>query len=515
MVSKGIQIYAGMSGPSFGVSCQVPDESASWTGTANPSGAASQAGTNQQVESSNLPWYTFVGAFNWQALHNGQSVVSGSQEIDSLTGNLDSGSMVNQMNTPSTVASNYAVSYGFYDAGSAVGSPLSNQDQFYCYTTDCYTAWMADLTKALPQLAAAPFSSFVLPGAHDSGMCTTATASTILNSPASAAILAAMVLYIPGLGAVAAVLTETQGMFAVQNIAITQKDTISTMLALGIRFFDFRPGYLYGPIQDDLTTPNVLYHQHAVIPGLAYSAFLSEVFTFLVANPGEIVVVDLNSNGYSNISSAMVPTDEQLSTALTSAQGSVSGASAIATGGPASLSQTYTSLIASNTRLIFLNEIDGTATRNDSYSWPPGSGNSNNVTTNPSVLTNVFQEMLTTPVPATFTMLQMQATATGLGIGVLAPAVMTESYASSPVMATKGQFDSVTIPWLAQNAGKFPAGQLVVLLNDFAENLTVSTAISATAMRVYDQTVSAERAAVSPAVQNQINAELANVTRLL
>ena len=76
------------------------------------------------------------------------------------------------------------------------------------------------------------------------------------------------------------------------GLAITQKDTLSTILEIGARYFEFRPAFLYKEIRGH-SIPDVLYFSHSAIPGMPYAKFLHDTVEFLVAHPLEIVVVQL------------------------------------------------------------------------------------------------------------------------------------------------------------------------------------------------------------------------------
>src|SRR5688572_12168856 len=65
-----------------------------------------------EIESSNLPWYTFIGTFQWDVIRNGQAIYSREQDINSLTGNLDDGNLSPLMNTPAIVTPDYIITYG-------------------------------------------------------------------------------------------------------------------------------------------------------------------------------------------------------------------------------------------------------------------------------------------------------------------------------------------------------------------------------------------------------------------
>lgn len=103
----------------------------------------------------------------------------------------------------------------------------------------------------------------------------------------------------------------------VYGVSITQKKQISIMLALGARYFEFRPAELLPMFQKVSKLPNKFYFQHACIPGLAFDDFLDSQVEFLDANPTEIVTIHIR---YDNIvKECKKPTDEEIHQALDSA----------------------------------------------------------------------------------------------------------------------------------------------------------------------------------------------------
>lgn len=81
----------------------------------------------------------------------------------------------------------------------------------------------------------------------------------------------------------------------VSSLAITQKDPLENILALGARYFEFRPAFTHKELRHCL--PDKLYFQHSAIPGMAYDEFLSGVVKFLMDHPTEIIVVQLRWDG--------------------------------------------------------------------------------------------------------------------------------------------------------------------------------------------------------------------------
>jgi hypothetical protein len=427
---------------------------------------------NLQIDSGNISgWFNYDGPFTWTALSGTTQLATQTNVIDSLTGNLASGTMTVMLNTPSIIdpTTNSAISYGFYDSGPGT-SGLTNQDQSYVYCTRVLTTWMGDLVKQYPQAGQNPFYQFALPGAHDSGMCTMNTVLEVLNGPEGTALVGALGLAFPPLAAV----TRAEAPIIILNAAITQKDSITTMLNLGCRYFDFRPGTMYPAI---LGFSGVRYHQHAVIPGYPYIQFLQDVLSWLSQSPSEIVVVSCNTQGFA--SSAMNPTPSELQDDLQTAIQNTSVTS-IVTGDASSLAQSYNSLIQSNTRLIFLNQIPGApeASKYDSY-------NSSYATLSPSPILQALGNMNTAGQAGyTYTVLQLQGTATAVS-KVEALGLVSSSQTASPLMSTKALFDASTLPWVLQNANNnLKARQPIVLLNDFIDNATIDTAITLTMQRM-------------------------------
>lgn len=84
----------------------------------------------------------------------------------------------------------------------------------------------------------------------------------------------------------------------VSSLAITQKDSVENILALGARYFEFRPAFTHNELRKHL--PDKLYFQHSAIPGMAYDEFLRAVVRFLCDHPTEIVVVQLRWDGRCN-----------------------------------------------------------------------------------------------------------------------------------------------------------------------------------------------------------------------
>jgi hypothetical protein len=297
-VSKGVDYYTYASSPQLSVVVTSPQG----TNTFGPSG---------NFIKQNLQISQISGELAWQALGGGTILGQESEVINGLFGNLKGGTMSAMMNTPSFVGPGGTFSYGFYDAGSGIGTPLTNQDQLYVYVTETFSSWMGDLVAQNSQVRDCALQQFALPGAHDAGMFSLQTIQGILSSPFAQALLGILGSFSPALAglAPAAVLR------AITNLAVTQKDDVATMLNLGVRYFDFRPGTLVPELA--AYSPGVRYHQHSVIPGYPYVSFLQDVLEWLAAHPSEIVVVSANKQGFD--SPSMDPSPEDVAADLATA----------------------------------------------------------------------------------------------------------------------------------------------------------------------------------------------------
>jgi hypothetical protein len=198
MVSKGVDYYGYINQDQFSVAFSGPDVGSTLT---NANNFTQQ---NLQIDSSNIPGGdNYTGKYQWTALANG-TVASAYNNISSLTGNIEGGTMTVMLQTPSLFTPESTVCYGFYDAGPGT-SGLTNQDQSYVYFTDSMSNWMTYLTTHYQGAAGSkPFYDCVLAGAHDAGMFTLDTVNQILASPEGAVFLAALIVALPIFGGIAA-----------------------------------------------------------------------------------------------------------------------------------------------------------------------------------------------------------------------------------------------------------------------------------------------------------------------
>jgi hypothetical protein len=478
MISKGVDYYGYIDDEKTGIDFQFPDDLAKSTQIFTDSSAGEMFHGNCQITEDDIGIFDHYGHYEWTA--KGYDVtMTDFANIAPSTGNLqNNGGNVNwlgeMLKTPSYFSAKTAISYGFYDAGPGWGS-LTNQDQSYVYITPTYYNWMGGLAKdSTLNFSDSPFAAVALPGVHDAGMFDPTLLISLLKDANFVASIANALGPLVGLPVeMILALSSSALLRLIIDYSFTQKDTIATMLGLGIRYFDFRPGYCL-PFYT-----GGLYHQHKFIPGYPYLNFLEDILTFLCNHPTEIVVVCVNSQGFFNDS--MKPTVEVLNQYLTNALTATGMTDLLVCGDKNDLASTYATLISEKKRLIFLNYKTGVsdADKYDSYD-----GDAYTTTNVENIIGALNGMSSTTQAKHDFTVLQLQGTAEGTGGGIFS-GIATMSDASSPILSTKAMFDNQTYPWLRKNvAANFDHNQTIVFLNDFGDNALTSAAIAITKQRL-------------------------------
>jgi hypothetical protein len=99
---------------------------------------------NLEVESSNLPHFKFTGRFEFIVRQDGRELTRQWVAVNSMTGKLEDGSMVDMSQTPSIFANDLVICYGFYYAGPGLAQ-LPKQHQCYVTVTRNYENWMHDV----------------------------------------------------------------------------------------------------------------------------------------------------------------------------------------------------------------------------------------------------------------------------------------------------------------------------------------------------------------------------------
>jgi hypothetical protein len=410
--------------------------------------------------------FNTTGTFAFTVTYNGQNLTSQSVEINILAGDLGGGSMKDMEDQISVVTPDVIVSYGFYDAGPGVAG-LPDSDQCYVTVSPNYSSWMANVAPRGSPQAEKPFTHLFLPAAHDIGMNSMNSASAVIQS---SALVDVMEKISPVFAKIAGMMTHEAVQHIAPNIvrglAITQKDTLPSILSLGARYFEFRPAYLHNVIRKDHPIPDVLYFSHSAIPGMPYAQFLHDVVQFLTAYPDEIVVTQLRWDGVP--AECARPSDEDLADYLNTALAASNG-SLVAGSLNDILTLSISALRTQNKRLILFSNADSFSTYTDA----------GNATLVPAPLVAEFENLASNPALANgkpFTNLQCQATATNIR-DVVIYSVLAANASSSCLLATKGVCDDGTLPWIVGNGQRLKGDQLVVVMNDFFDGATADVGV--------------------------------------
>lgn len=298
MPSKGVQTYTYLAVPGCSIELSVPGQTVVrnelrqfWNG-------------DLEVDSSKIHGLlNTTGRFTFKVLHDGKVITEQWIEVNAVTGNASGGTMDSIAKTPSILHKDpdVLVSYGFYEAGQGHGL-LPGRHQCYITVTPDYSAWMSGVAPPGSPQKDRAFRKLVLPAAHDVGMNSLQNCEAILRH-AGGAVVRTLLAGNEQYGRILAEIADKVSGPAVavlapnivSSLAITQKDTLRNMLALGARYFEFRPAYTHKEVRQHL--PDKLYFQHSAIPGMAYDDFLNGVVQFLMDQPTEIVVVQLRWDG--------------------------------------------------------------------------------------------------------------------------------------------------------------------------------------------------------------------------
>lgn len=268
MPSKGVQVYTYIAAGGCSIELSVPGQTVVkdqlhqfWNG-------------DLEVESSKIDsFFDKTGRFAFKVLHEGRLVTEQWVEVNALTGSVGEGTMTTIANTHSVVHPdpNIIVSYGFYESGHG-HDILPNRHQCYITVTPDYSDWLGQVAPIGSPQRDQPFRRLVLPAAHDVGMNSMQNCATILKHAGGAVVrtlIANEEKYTQVLAELADKLSGPAVSLIAPNIvsslAITQKDPLPIMLALGARYFEFRPAHCHHQVRQHL--PDRLYFQHSAIPG--------------------------------------------------------------------------------------------------------------------------------------------------------------------------------------------------------------------------------------------------------
>jgi hypothetical protein len=372
------------------------------------------------------------------------------------------------------LANNIAVTFSFYDAPSKPIAGLPIWDQFYVTVTTDNSNWMSALAPLNSIAASKPFTRFILPAAHDVGMNNLQNAEACIQYaaiPFLAALKSEKVPVVSGSKIPDNILTGFVPNI-IQGLAITQKDTLQTILQLGARYFEFRPAYVYDTVRKAQPIPDKLYFMHGPVPGMDYDKFLSGCFSFLSSHSGEVIVVQLRWDGVPK--QCATPTSQVLQSYLDQALKSTEGTVQV---GSLKDMQTLSiqALRSQQKRFILLQNVPSYSTYNDK---------GNATLTGDSIIAEFNTLSASGQVGNAFTNIQCQATASSLP-DVVAFSSLTANVSNSCLLCTKAVCDSKTMPWIKQNAlSRLTAEQLVVIMDDFFDGAICDLAQDLSTLRL-------------------------------
>lgn len=373
-----------------------------------------------------------------------------------------------QDETPSLFTEDLIVAYGFYDAGPGLAA-LPKQHQCYVTVTRNYENWMRDTIPPGSDVASKPFHRMVLPSSHDIGMNSMATPLTLLSNAGTNVITEVLGRSLPrALSVINKVGDKGVNAIApdiIRALAMTQKDSLDTILKLGARYFEFRPARCHRQIASACPQlDDTLYFQHGAIPGMRYREFLDGVVRFLREHGDEVVVVQNRWDGVPG--ECPRPDDDELRGVLDE----VLRDSGVEAGSEDDMMhRSVGELRDQRKRLIVLRDVNQVSNYDDDA----------NATLTGDSMVSKLQEMAQSPPSGhPITLLQCQATATNIR-DVIVASVLDSDVSTSPILATKGVCDGKILPLLRGECGKCLTREesVVVLLNDFFDGATADVAI--------------------------------------
>ncbi|KAF2706475.1 PLC-like phosphodiesterase [Pleomassaria siparia CBS 279.74] len=462
MPSKGIECYSYIAVPGVEIDFSVPKNSVTKRDL-------HQFGNDHlEVESNNLGRFKFTGRFEFKVRRDGRELDTQWVDVNALTGNLENGTMNNLEQTPSVFAEDVIIAYGFYDAGPGHAG-LPKQHQCYVTVTYNYENWMRDSISPNTERADKPFHRLVLPSSHDIGMNSLQTAQALLQNAGTEVIKEVLGRSLPGvLDIINKVSDEGVNAIApniIRALAITQKDSLDTVLKIGARYFEFRPAKCHRQLQGGSPLEDTWYFQHGPIPGMLYHQFLHDIVEFLSTHGDEIVVIQNRWDGVPG--ECPRPNDDELGNVLNE----VLQGRDIQAGNQDDMMQKSTQdLRNERKRLIVLHEVNQVSNYDDAA----------NATLNGDTMVVKLNDMSRDPPKGhVITLLQCQATATNIR-DIIVASVMDSDVSTSPILATKPICDGKILPLLRSDTGKQLSSEdsVVVVLNDFFDGATADIAIT-------------------------------------
>lgn len=381
-----------------------------------------------------------------------------------ITGSLTTDIPPARSNPSVVIDDQYIMSIGIMEA------PENMKHQLYVHIASDQSDWMGSLPDSTP------FWALCLPGAHDAGMNTTEGLDEIKSN---SAMVAALLLLLGPI--ISGLVTSSFESYAIWLGGLTQKDTVTNMLDMGTRFFDFRPGFAVQELVDLGMTE--IRHQHDILPGAKWVDSLTEILQFLTIHPTEIVQVSITSNGFAQDS--MVPSAADLQNVTQQAFAAPGVDQTIKIVGPEVFGLTLSELRASNSRLIMTDSNHG-PTLNALDAW----NSADWATIDPSTMQAAYERVITASAQSghQMTTFQVQATATDYYLSgpdkeLLLTLLAANDY-NLPLVSTKGQFDTVLLNFIQTYQESLNRTEHLVLLDDWVDGSDAATAIAITKDRI-------------------------------
>lgn len=461
MPSKGVRCFAYIAVPGVEIEFTVPKQS------------ITRRDLHQftidhlEVESKNLGAFKFIGQFKFTVRRDGRELGNQWVDVNTMTGSLEHGTMKDLEQTPASFVEDLVICYGFYDAGPGVAG-LPQQHQCYVTVTKNQENWMRDIVPPNSDVANRPFNKMVLPAAHDIGMNSMQTALALLRNAGTGIIKQVLGRSLPSaLEVINKVSDSVINHIApdiIRALAITQKDSLDSVLKIGARYFEFRPAKCHREMQRVSPLEDTWYFQHGAIPGMPYKQFLTDIVQFLLDHRDEIIVVQNRWDGVPG--DCPRPNDDELRGVLDE----VLRDKDIQVGNQDDMmGKSICDLRNERKRLIVLQNVNQVSNYDDA---------ANATLTGESMVSRLNDMAREPPQGHPITLLQCQATATNIR-DVIVASVLDSDISTSPILATKPVCDEKILPLLRGDCGKCLTREesVVVLLNDFFDGATADVAI--------------------------------------
>ncbi|KAF2116147.1 PLC-like phosphodiesterase [Lophiotrema nucula] len=420
-----------------------------------------------EVDKKNLSAFDMSGKFEFWVRRDGRELTHQWLEVNTLTGALGNGTMKNMEQTPSIFVEDLVVVYGFYDAGPGHAG-LPKQHQCYVNVTRNWEDWMRDVAPPGSGQASKPFNKLILPSSHDIGMNNLSTAQALLQHAGTGVIKEVIGGSLPRAFEVFNKVSDSAvnhiAPDIIRALAVTQKDTLETILKIGARYFEFRPAKIHRRFARLNAVEDTIYFQHGAIPGMSYKQLLHDVVNFLQEHRDEIVVVQHRWDGIPP--DCPRATDDELRDILND----VLRDKDLRAGGVEDLKKSIKDLRNTKTRLLITKNVNQVSNYDDAASA---------TLTGDPIVQKLTDMSHNPPRGHPILLLQCQATATNIR-DVIVASVLDSDVSTSPLLATKAICDSKILPLLRGDVGRSLTREegLVVILNDFFDGGTADTAVA-------------------------------------